>query len=504
MAHQTEASNQVYPEYSNAEGAGNILCSTDWIMNHDHFTQQSASPSDTFLSQAPPSLQHFDVYQPYTLPLSVSPSSQQQHPHLDIDFGLLVPPVHYTSSPSPTNSSHVAAAGDQPTCAGSCSIGSIPSIQSSSPIDRLHQEPPSQQSHSHFKRSKTADHRSSSITHKTGSGSKAAKRHVQKRSINRPSPVFPSCSTPISMISQQFNPHLPSLAQTTSPIKTLVDPGPMPQAANRVTIGTDGNNRRSLSILTNHSTMQQLKDIESRILKLQAERGRLLKSAEDRSQLSGAQHLCPSQKYGPSINLYLSSVEQLREIENGLIEEGNSMMFKIGKLYSSLDSAIENTISLCSSGQSSINKLSECFPYINSLLLSEKETIKILECPNDANGLIQLELCRSPSSPHQQRVTPVPDSLLVVLETLNKIVHNSQLIQVHAREISLALKTIKCKLQEIRDKGLECSACSLETKLNAQAVLEGNLSVISAVQVIWEKTVQYGATTLTTITDSLT
>lgn len=514
---------QLYPAYSLS--ADLPACTRDWINHHDHlfsscssvagFQQLPVAPS------APPSLQHFDLYQSYTpVPLSMS----QGQSHGDIDFSLLVPPpaVHYnTSSPSPCS---VSVGGDQMvgTTTGSCAgviqqqqqtvhpSHSVNVQSSNSPID--HPEPPTVQ---HSKKSKTSstEHRP---TQKTG---KAAKRHTQKRVINRPSPIFPSCSTPIAMIGQQShaNKHEP---QTLSPSRTLSsDCLLLPSAIHKMPNITTGaitgvstnisslsitasthqtTSNRSLSILTNQSTMQQLKDIESKILKLQAERGRLLKSAEERSQqLSGAQYICPSR--GPSIGLYLSSIEQLRDLENGLIEEGNLLMYKIGRLYSTLDSAIENTISLCSSGQPLIHKFSECFPYINSLLASEKETIKIVECPNDTvNGSIQLELCH-----HDKHTSSSSGSLSIVLENLNKVINCSQLVQVHAREITQALKTIKCKLQEIRDSGLEVCATSIESRVSAQAVTDGNLAVVNAAQIIWERTIQYGATTITTITKSL-
>ena len=416
-------------------------------------------------------LQHFDAVYPaqcsgpiYNTNVSSSLSPQTS---AELDFGLLLP--QYNNSPSPNQASldpfslQYGGGGEMP-----AELPVMPSMQP-------HRRPKS-------------DHKSTSKGFKM-------KRQLHKRT-NRPSPIFPSgCSTPISMIGLHSN---PITAQPTSTQTSSLS------GVNSNKLGSSNSREqtnKSLSVVMVHHphSMQQLKDIEAKILKLQADRGKLLKQAHDRSQLGGAQ-LCPTKtgKSSAALNLYLSSVEQLREVENGLIEEGNCLMFKIGRLYSSLDCAIEFCMSLCCSGHSASNTISDCFPYINSLLSVDSENgtrIKVSE--HSDLSFMQLDystLNESTSS----------NSLKLVLDALNKAMHHSQLIQQQGEEISTSIKTLRTKIQDMLDKIDDlCKNTSFETKLGIQAVIEGNISVVCAMQQIWDRTLRFGAETLSTITDSL-
>ena len=413
-------------------------------------------------------LQHFDVYQqqcPQPYITTTAASSVSPQPSVDLDFSILLP--HY-NSPSPTQTASLEQMFVQGSMADS-------SVAVTNPY--------------HNKRSKT-DHQSRSANKSL----KAVKKHVQKRA-SRSSPIFPSCSTPISMIGQ-CGVQSRSPATTTKISLTKQSKDKLPKS-----IASTDQTYMSLSIVLQHSqSMQQLKDIETKILRLQADRGRLLKLAQERSHL-GRARLCPQRNRHSdnSLNLYLSTVEQYRHVENGLIEDGNCLTFKIGELYSSLDCAIERCVSLCSSGQSSINDISDCFPYINSLFSAEKCTTKVRVQLEHESNFIHLELCNSSTTSSSSS-----DGSQIILDTLNQILYHSQTIQQYSNEITRSLQSLKTKIQEMLNKIEETmKSSSLETKLCIQSVIEGNLSVVCAMQQIWERTEKYGMETLATITDSL-
>ena len=483
MDQPSTSPNQPYPAYPTS--------STDtlahgWPRATDDLRQLCSADAtildSSFIPASQVHLQHFDVYQcsqPFNT--TVTPSVSPQ-PMVDLDFGLLLPAAaHYNNSPSPTGQQQSASLDPhqqlQQHAAASFQYGgdgseiSISNSSCSSSSTQLH-----------------SSKRGAAKTDKSSGGTiKAAgfkmKRQVQKRASNRPSPIFPSCATPISLVSQHSHTRRHSTIHASST-----------SGADLPKLTSNDETNRSLSIAIHHQTTQQLKDIETKILRLQADKGRLLKLAQERAQLGGAR-LCPTKTQENSLNLYLSSVEQLRGIENGLIEEGNCLMFKIGKFYSSLDCAVEKCISLCSSGNSSTVCISDCFPYIKSLLKEKK--IKALK--QSESGFIHL-VCSS-----SVQGSPLSDSLRVVLDALNEVLHHAQSVQHHEKEINLLLQTLKSRIQEILDRMNNdvLKTLSFEAQLSAQAVIEGNLCVVCAVQQIWDRTHHYGTEMLVTITDSL-
>ena len=457
MEQPTASPNQPFPAYpttsadslacSWAQAENLQLCTPTTISHHGH--------GESFVPSNQIHLRHFDIYQcaqPYntTVTTSVSPPAAS----VDLDFGLLIPQYN---SPSPTQK-----------------------------VDSMYPHSQGKSDSSELSAIKYPQRKSRGDQKPSSKGMKI-KRHVQRRAANRPSPIFPSCSTPISMIGQHNPPN--STAQQIMPKST----GDFLNL--KLELGASNLTKKSLSVSMHHQSLQQLKDIEIKILKLQAERGRLLKTAHERSHLSEA-CVCPL-KREETLNLYLSSVEQLREVENGLIEDGNTLMFKIGSLYSSLDRAVEKCISLCSSGHSSISCIADCFPYVNSLVSATKGTkVKLLE--HSDTKFIQLEC-----SPSKQSSSP--DSLHIVFNALNDIMYHAQLIQHHGKETATMLQTLQSRIQHIlANLGEILQDCSLESQACIQAVVEGNISVLSAVQQVWEKCCQFGADSVATITHSLT
>ena len=328
----------------------------------------------------------------------------------------------------------------------------------------------------------------------------ASNKPYSKTLIRRTtSPVFPSHSIPVSTIGRRpISPfsmssslgrttditQLPNPAYTTEKEHSFVPISPM-------------------CIRLHHPYLQQLEDIDKKILKLNAERGNLLKLAHEKSYLAVPLKSNSTKREKGIVNLSLSSVDQLRIIENGLVEDANMLFLNIGGLHSSLEAAIEKFISLCSSGQSSVTTITDCFPYIHSLLPQEMR-LKLQELPG--TKFVQVEYCSSSPSPTTMPTTQSTSlsSLQVALDAVNEMIQYAQLMQHHSTVFDSRLISLYNRVQEIFDSlDQVCFDSSMERRGNMRAVIEGNLSVLLAVQQIWQQCCQKGMETLSCITESL-
>lgn len=285
------------------------------------------------------------------------------------------------------------------------------------------------------------------------------------------SPVFPDGSVPISALSQQPN-HINSkqLLPCTS-YQSHCSP---------------------LVMKLDHHYIDQLQDIERKLLKLHSEKAKLIQSAHDSSELT----IQDSQAKGKFLVSVLPTGQA--EFDNGFIEEVNSLLLTIGGLYSSFESATNKVISLCSSAQPSINSISDCCPYVTSLL-SSYSTLKLQEDPS--SKIVQVE-CKSTHSND-----PVSPSLIIMLEAVNQVMELAQSIQHQGHSVDIILSFHLEKLSynsDCIDSILSSIVTSVEARSNICSVLKGNHAILTSVQKIWQQKFQVATDTMITISESLT
>lgn len=248
--------------------------------------------------------------------------------------------------------------------------------------------------------------------------------------------------------------------------------------------------------LQQHQHIEQLKDIEKKLLKLYSEKARLYRITQDTFQVTTT---IPTAKNTKG-SLHLSILPTGQSVlDHGFIEEANTILLSIGGLYSSFETAVEKILSLCSSAQSSISDISDCFPYIRSLL-SDKLHFKLQEIP--ASKFVQIE-CKSMTS--STLASDISPSLLVILEALNQVMKQAQLIQQQGPAIDSLLASYQKQIQHNVDC-LEqlCAESNMETRGNIRTVLSGNLAVLGAVQQIWQQRYRLATDTVRNISESLT
>lgn len=250
--------------------------------------------------------------------------------------------------------------------------------------------------------------------------------------------------------------------------------------------------------LQQHQHIEQLKDIEKKLLKLYSEKARLFRVAQDTLQLTATTIHTPKKTKG---SLHLSILPTGKSVlDHGFIEEANTILLSIGGLYSSFETAVEKIISLCSSAQSSISDITDCFPYIRSLL-SDKLQFKLQEIP--ASKFVQIE-CK-PMTSSSTVPTDISPCLLVILEALNQVMKQAQLIQQQGTAIDSLLASYQKQIQHNVDC-LEqlCAETNMETRGNIRTVLTGNLAVLGAMQQIWQQHYRLATETVSSISESLT
>jgi hypothetical protein len=179
------------------------------------------------------------------------------------------------------------------------------------------------------------------------------------------------------------------------------------------------------------------------------------------------------------------------EFDSGLKEEINILLTTIGGLYSSFEESVNKIISLCSSANPSITTLSECFPYIKSLLTANSQ-LTLQE--NPVTQFMQVR-CKSEQS----------KSLSTVLESVNIVLLNAQSIQQQCKDVNNSLTLYQEKIQfNIESVNKSQSRYGLETCTCINNILMGNQAILTAAQQSFHHYNQLTMQTITGISESLT
>lgn len=239
---------------------------------------------------------------------------------------------------------------------------------------------------------------------------------------------------------------------------------------------------------------QQMEDVNRRLLKLQAEKGRLLKQLHESSLLTGPS--VTTQATGKGTALVSLAPTGQPDIDQNTVEESNSLLLTIGGLRSSLESATERLLSLCSSGHSSVDTITDCFPFILGLVPMHAQ-LKLKE----SNGISLFQIECEPSTGSGKNASGALD---MMLEATNEVLVCAQVVQSHSSLIEAQLLSLQRQIQLcVPAIELSTADCNIDQRSNVRSVVEGNAAVLSAMVLAWQEYYHTATDTVTNITESL-
>ena len=295
------------------------------------------------------------------------------------------------------------------------------------------------------------------------------------------SPVFPDGSVPISAITNKSSQHQYNRSSTL----------------NGAILDTHSVTKAPLLVKLHSKYSNQFHELNKKLLKLHSEKAKLISLAKESFKLSSFKATTTPAKHQtiPSSDAYVSLSlipTGYSEFDQGFHEEANILLQTIGGLYLSFETAVDNIISLCSSAQPSINSITDCFPYIQSLLHNSRLVLH----ENSTSKLIKLE-CPSNSE--------ISQSLRVILEAINNVMEQAQYIQKHNTNINAMLTSYQEKTQfNIEYPNKLFSDATVDIRSHIHSILTANYTVLSIVEHLWQKHYQLATKTIANISESLT
>ena len=341
--------------------------------------------------------------------------------------------------------------------------------------------------------------------------------------------MFPDHSMPLSTVSVSRHPSSASLASTRSdPSRHSVllydDPHTLQNGVDStmnspsISVHGDSNSpkftfgQQTPGLLTNttKSNMEvempmkfarKITELDRRILKLQAERSKLLEKAQqNKSDTPPAINIeekwpLPVEKVAEKGRVYLYIFPLgIHALDEPLYEEASTLLRHVGGLHYDLQSKIVNLRNMCCKGMSSLPEISTCFAYIKSLLL-EHQKLK-LTC--SITGLYRLD-----TELHSGEIVPQEfvDSLCTandVLKSAQHITHTNTHIQTKLQQVQeLATQ----KVMNCDDICQNLGILDRERRTQIRSVLEGNCTAVASAIREWPQYYRVATETIQAITE---
>ena len=354
------------------------------------------------------------------------------------------------------------------------------------------------------------------------------------------SPMFPNQSTPLSSVSSlSRQPSISSLStsSTSAPAKSVrSDPGIYryeidsaihspatslldspkfafvgPDRTESPTTSQPENASRScLEVEMPAKYSREIYRLDKKILELQAKRSKLLEKAKS----SGTGPLAHIGREENMVDMHWNGMDKpsdvgkvllyifplgIREFDEPVYEEANSILRQVGGLYFDLQRALASLREICCKGSIFTPEISTCFAYIRSLLTA-KQRLKLTELTTGIYK-IQLDLesgaLDSNSIPHSQEFN-------VALDAANEVLMSAQ-------HITQLYSTMQLNLQQVKQRASDkvanfeptCSKLGIvagERKNHIKSVLEGYSSAVESAGRVWQQYYQVAMDTISTIT----
>ncbi len=360
------------------------------------------------------------------------------------------------------------------------------------------------------------------------------------------SPVFPDYSTPLSSVSLSRHPSITSLCSSTKsdPFSYIApsvrsDPGPYrvhncgdsaiyspsvlsaqdsprfvftstASSTQSIPTAAENSSRSCMEIAMPMKLARKITDLDKKILKLQADRSKLLEKAhqgKSASPLDGKMSVDTrmiterSSEIG-RVHLYIVPLG-IHALDEPLYEDANAILRQVGGLYFDYQSSVDNLRSICCKGMIHLPEISTCFAYIKSLL-NENQCLKL---GNTVSGLYRIQL------DFDSNVSGQPDAGTVPAEFVESLRVANQVMQC-AQQITRAYPTVQMHLQQVRQMAsTKADGCDTicqnlgivdrERRTQIKSVLEGNCTIMSSVERVWPRYYQVATETIKTITECI-
>ena len=364
------------------------------------------------------------------------------------------------------------------------------------------------------------------------SGGRTGRNGGARNQLRSSKPVFPTESVPLQQVSRRERPPsaTPSILSTRSdPFDTrsagvMSDPGYAYSVKSRdsgtgsicsapgglqrnVSPGdyledSENESKACMEVEMNVKDVKKIVELDRKILKLQAERSKLVEKA---SQMTAKVADSQSEQYGGGV---ISKPQELVRVhlffvpvgihilDEPVFEEANTLLRRIGGKYFDLERAIATLRNICCKGMAVVPDFSTCFAYIKSLL-QESQRLQL----SDNGGIYQIELDSGANGGGNQAVPPeFTDALFMV----NRVLHAAQAITHSYHAIQMQLQRVQGMA---RDQSEACDTLCQQIGLverdrrsQIKSVMEGNFATLSTAVRVWPQYYTAATETIRSIT----
>lgn len=304
----------------------------------------------------------------------------------------------------------------------------------------------------------------------------------------RAAPIYPEKSVPISRVKEtRHDNNFSQQSDVMAPSATL-EPGAVTDLAadfihlRRVLHSAASEATRvPIRVELSCTFRKQFEDIENELLRLQAEKAKLMKIAHETSKMSA-----PSPRQSAEsvmVNLSLCRTG-FPEIDIPQLEAANHLLSAIGGLHYELTSAIKKLFSSCAEqGQDAHTcDVSDTISRrISTLQCLHHEPLKLFHCTS--TGVFQI------SSPSEDTVEDVT--------VLNDLLKYAQFITLSNNSVQEHLETLLAVSKQ------SVSQCVSGSSDQVRAILEWNYVTMTVAERVWQEQHQMATDTITTITECL-
>ncbi len=399
----------------------------------------------------------------------------------------------------------------------------------------------------HSPMSDTHPKRYSSFTKKNyqKNGAKSSRSSM----VRATSPVFPDQSTPLSSLTRQpslssvssnrsadqlsvfsfsvksdpgiYNPHSNGCESAmNSPSVSMGHGSPasfdfttsksMSSTLSSSSAAMESKTRSCLKLEMPSKYARRISDLDKKILKLQAERSKVLEKAHhtnassipDVSQIdmdSSTSSWILGEKTPDvgMVHLYIFPLG-IHDLDEPLYDDASKLLRQVGGLYHDLQTSIDTLRSICCKGMFILAEISTCFAYIKSLL-QRNQTLKL----SNVEGVYSIQLCSEEDTKEGLILQEFTESL----KAANNVLRFSQHITLSYTSVQMQLQ----KLHQIAAGKVE-SCDHILTKLGVgdrerrgqiRMVLEGNYITMASAQRVWPQYYHIATQTISTITECI-
>lgn len=248
---------------------------------------------------------------------------------------------------------------------------------------------------------------------------------------------------------------------------------------------------------------RKITELDRRILKLQAERSKLLEKAQqNKSDTPPAiEEKWPMQvekvQEKGRVHVYIFPLG-IHALDEPLYEEASTLLRHVGGLHYDLQSKIVNLWNVTScKGMSTLPEISTCFNYIKSLLPEHQK----LKLTSSITGLYRLDT----ELLHVHGGETVPQEFLDSLGAANDVLKSAQHITHTHKHIETKLQYVqKLATEKVQNCDSICQSLGImdrERRSQIRSVLEGNCTAVTSASREWPQYYRIATETIQAITE---